>query len=232
MSGAQQITGAVNAYIGGEAADQASRQIQGGARRGLQTWRDIYQGNVGDLNKFVEPGTEAYQRLADLAGPSGELGRKFTVADFLEDPSYKFAMEQGLKAIGASNAGRGGALGGGALKGLERFATGLAGEQFQRSRDYFTGNQLQNYNQLMGLGQMGLNALGTRAQLGQQFGAGAMEQETGIGQAQAAGTLGRARAYQQGITQMGQGASATTPTGIGSTPNQYSSLLGAFGMGS
>src|SRR5512135_2246763 len=94
----------LSSYLSQKAAkDAASQQAQAG-REGLAHWQDLYDRQAADLNPFIQGGTDAYNKMSQLSGPSGALGRKFTMADFYQYPGYQFAVEQGQKALGNTNA--------------------------------------------------------------------------------------------------------------------------------
>ena len=105
-----------------------------------------------------------------------------------QTPGFQFRLGEGLKALERSAAARGTLLTGGTLKGLERYA-----------QDYASGEYEKRVNQLMGLGQLGLGAAGTQAQLGSQYGTNMANLITGQGNAQSAGTIGSGNAWQQGL---------------------------------
>src|SRR4029453_14092195 len=71
-----------------------------------------------------------------------------------QSPGFQFRLGEGLKALEKSAAARGTLLTGGTLKGLQRYAQDFASNEYQN-----------RYNQLLGLGQLGLGygQLGSRA---------------------------------------------------------------------
>ena len=99
---------------------------------------------------------------------------------------YKFAMNQGQRAVTNSAAARGLGKSGAALKGAATFAKGLATDTYKTAFDMANINQTNAYQRLLNLIQVGGNAA---AQTG-TFGANAANQTSqaliGAGNAQAA----------------------------------------------
>jgi hypothetical protein len=62
-----------------------------------------------------------------------------------QDPGYQFRLEQGRKALEASAANRGGLLSGGTLTGLEKFAQGLASQEYGNAYDRALGQNQMAY---------------------------------------------------------------------------------------
>jgi hypothetical protein len=136
-----------------------------------------------------------------MTAGSGYFQKQFNAADLKSGlaPNYDFMLQQGQMANQrAANMG-GGALGGNALQGLNRFTQDYAGNAYQNAFNNFQTQRGNIYNTLAsiaGIGQTGQNAANTAAtnttnaitQLG-----------VGAAGAQAAGTVGSANAYTNAI---------------------------------
>jgi hypothetical protein len=156
-------------------------------------------------------------------GPSGGLfglGVNLpSMEGFEGSPGYQFRLGEGLKALERSAASRGTLLTGGTLKGLERYGQNLASQEYANEyarrlgeTQLGLGAQQQRYGQLMGVGQLGLQAAGQQGALGSQYAGLAGNllggQAQGIGDwltqrgnAAAAGTVGGANAWQNALGQ-------------------------------
>src|SRR5262245_35074807 len=152
-----------------------------------------------------------YEGLRRLLGPGGEK-------ELQQSPGYQFRLGEGLKALQKSAASRGTLLTGGTAKGLERYAQDFASNEYGNRIAQLTGlanldlgAQQQRYGQLLGVSQLGLNAAGQQGVLGSQYAglagsllggqaANVSDLLTGRGNAQAAGTVGGANAWQQGLS--------------------------------
>lgn len=91
-------------------------------------------------------------------------GKQFTGADMESaDPGYKFRLEQGMNALDAGAAARGGVLGGGQIKAAQQYAQDYASGEFQNAwnRDQTNKqNNIDNFYRANGLKQtLGTNVL-------------------------------------------------------------------------
>jgi hypothetical protein len=105
-------------------------------------------------------------------------------------PGYQFRMNEGIKQLERSAASRGTLLTGGTLKGLQRYA-----------QDYASGEYNNRNNQLFGWAGLGMNAAGAQAGQNSQYATTAGDLMTQQGNAQAAGTVGGANAWNQYLQQ-------------------------------
>jgi len=89
---------------------------------------------------------------------TGATEFKLTPEELAKTPGYKFALEEGKRAIEASAAARGGLLSGGAVKAAIRYATGTAdqtymnqakvfGENYDRAEGQFNDNYVRDATQ-------------------------------------------------------------------------------------
>jgi hypothetical protein len=115
-----------------------------------------------DLAPFRAAGLQATEQLSRGTQPGGELTgdvpytppavpayRPFTLADFQQDPSYKFRVAEGLKAIDRSASARGTLLSGRTLKEAQRYGQDAASQEYQAAYGRHTTdyqNQLAGYD--------------------------------------------------------------------------------------
>lgn len=175
------IAGAlISAYASSRQSERAADAMEQGQRRGISAQRGMFNRAL-ELNRpYRESGRRALTALESLAGLSDED------FDISQDPGYQFRMDQGQKAQERGAAARGGLLSGQHSKGLERFAQGLASQEYQ--------NVFSRLSNIAGMGQQA-SGMGSQQAMahGQQLGG----MYSGIGQAQAAGHLGQGQAMQQ-----------------------------------
>ena len=156
---------------------------------------ELPDGRVIDV---VQGGEAGVNRRQWLDGP-GQGGAGGIGTGLETSPGYQFRLGEGLKALERSAASRGTLLTGGTLKGLQRYA-----------QDYASGEYGARVNQLSNLAQLGYGAASGQAGLGSTYAnqAGGLlgQQATNIGDlitqggnAAAAGTIGGANAWQQGL---------------------------------
>lgn len=138
-----QISKAVGAQI------KAIQEAQGGLRGGLsdatgtlrEGQREGYDAAAGGLQDiqgqnapYSQVGQEALYSLASM-GPNQYKRAEFQFDpnNVQMDPGFKFRMDEAMKAINRSAAGRGRLYAGGTLKELQEYAQGLASNEYDRA---------------------------------------------------------------------------------------------------
>ena len=131
----------------------------------------------------------------DAGAGHGSLLKPFGVDDFEADPGYLFRQQEGNKAIENSAAARGMQLSGANLKGLQRFNSGLASQEYGAAFGRDAANKDRAYNYLSGTSGQGLGAAAQTGALGAQASGSMADLMTQGGNAQAAGIVGGANAF-------------------------------------
>lgn len=168
----QAATGAANTQA--NAANQATAAQQAALQQQIALNKPFYEAGVGAVNK--------------LAGGF----------NYQEEPGYAWTLGQGLKAMNATAAARGGLFSGNALAAGQKYGQGLGSTYYQTALD----NYLKQNQFLANLGQNSANATGQNIGA---FGNAQAGNITGAANAQAAGQIGSANAYTNAI---GQGIGA------------------------
>ena len=138
-----------------------------------------------------------------------------TMAALEQTPGYQFTLSQGLQASNNAYAseGLGGSITGGRAgpsgplaAGQAQYATGLASNTFNQQyqnwlagQNFQLGSNLQSYNMLAGLSGAGQNAAANTGQFGSAAVQGATNALLGGAAASAAGVVGAANAWNQGL---------------------------------
>jgi hypothetical protein len=118
----------------------------------------------------------------------------FNMADYTSDPAYQFQLQQGNQAIERSAAARGGLTSGATGKALAQYTTNLANQNYGDAYQRWLQTQNQQYNQAMGLANLGYGA--SSQQSGNAMNAGTsmannlVNAITGAGNARASGYVG------------------------------------------
>lgn len=137
----------------------------------------------------------------------GALNKKFTLADFWDDPitkaSFDFGLAEGTKALGNMAGARGNRNSGAQLKALERFATDYTGTKAGESYNRFYGDQDRTYNRLAGVSGTGQTAATNTAQLGQNSANTISGLISGQGNARGAAAIAGSNAMASGIQNAG-----------------------------
>lgn len=155
-------------------------------------------------------------------GQFGELAQKFDMSSFQADPGYQFRMDEANKALQRSAAARGGLLSGGTLKGLSNLNQNLASQEYQNAYNRFQNDQTTRFNRLATMAGIGQTATNVTGQLGQNYAGSAAELAAQGANAKAAGALGSAQAWNQGINSALQGYQ---------NYNTWNQLMGNLGQG-
>lgn len=112
-----------------------------------------------------------------------------------QDPGYQFRLGEGLGSIESGAAARGTLLTGGTQRALQRYA-----------QDYASGEFGNIFNRNLSLAQLGENAAAGVGNFGANYAANAGNLLTGAGNAQAAGTVGSANAWNGTLGNIGNDA--------------------------
>lgn len=210
------IGGAVIAGRSAErAADTQADAAEDAQRRADETQRYMFDRNIELTEPWREIGEQGLNalRFETLGGdrPDGYAG-------FQESPGYKFALDEGMNALGRSQAARGRSLGGPAMKEAMRFGTGLASQEY--------GNFLGRVSDLAGVGR---SAVSDQVNIGTGYANNVSQNalRTGdiVGQARASGYEGQNAAIQGGLNNvfstlgMAQSGMLGPNPGFGITPN-------------
>lgn len=172
---------AIGASLGGgvdasQAASKAAGMQAESADRALQLQERMFNKQVELQEPWRQAGVNALAKLQ-----SGNIG-------MYEDPSYKFRLGEGLKALDRQAAARGGLISGGALKAAQRYGQDVASQEY--------GNIWNRLASQAGIGQTATNQLAGQAG---QYGTAAGGLMTDAARARASGYVGSANALNQAI---------------------------------
>jgi hypothetical protein len=136
-------------------------------------------------------------------GQYGELAQNFGMAQFQQDPGEQFRQDQALKALDRSAAAHGNLLSGGALKGIIDYSQNAASQEYQNAYNRYNNDQTSKFNKYAALAGIGQTATNMSGQLGAQAAGQMGEYGLQAGNANAAGILGQAAGYNNGLTSLG-----------------------------
>jgi len=159
------------------------------------------------------------------AADYGRYAKDFQMSDFQQDPGYAFRLSEGLKAMNATAAARGGLMSGGALKAGQQYGQDMGSQEYQNAYNRYQTNRSNQLAPLGALTSAGMNAAqntsATNALYGSQMGANsqnyasgqnelsmggqnrASQYLTGGQEAQAAGNMGAQNSMNQGFSNAG-----------------------------
>lgn len=214
--------GAVTGLIGGkqssDAAKSAAQTQADAANNATAAQQAALERQLALQAPFTTAGTTSVNQLSAMTQPGGALTREFAYGPFNynqnTDPGTQFRLQQGLNAMNATAAARGGLISGNALKAGQDYG------QAQGSQEYGAAfnRYLQNYANAQNTFQLNRNNLIDPLKFLTNIGqAGASNQAANVGSfgsSQAANTMGAANALASGQ--------------VGSA-NAYNSALGGIG---
>lgn len=191
--------------LGASSAKSAAKAQTKAADAQAQVQREMYEQTREDLSPWRESGQTANQAANAMLG----LGAAPTVDgqqwSFETSPGYTFNLQQGMNALDASAATRGGLLSGATLKAAQEYGAGLASNEYWNT-----------YNALAGQSTVGQNAAAQTGSAAGQAASGISNALANAGNATAAGYTGTANALSGA---MGNALGAY----------QYSTLLNKLG---
>jgi len=199
-TGATLGLGLGSALNSSRASGQAAQTQADAANRVADLQKSQFEQQMALQEPYRQAGLTGQNRLMELLGLGGnagaagygKYGRDFSMADYQADPGYAFRLSEGMKQLGHSAAGRGGAISGQTMKGIQDYAQNSASQEynnaFQRYQQNRT-NQLQPLGNLMASGQSAASNQGSAAG---NYGTNAGNAYMAAGQAIGAGQIGQA----------------------------------------
>lgn len=188
----------LGSVLGASSAKKAANVQADASREGLALQREMFQQGREDLAPWREAGGESLGML--MSGiRDGSLTEGPNPENFRTDPGYQFRLGEGMRAVEGSAAARGILQSGGTLKGINRYAQGVADQGYN---DWFNREravQGDRYNRIAGVAGTGQAAVTTGVQQGQNFGNAGAQSLANIGQARASGYAGQNQAIQGGL---------------------------------
>lgn len=193
---------------------------------------------LGVYQPYSQAGLAGQNQLLNYLGIGGGSGPnygKFATAEFTPqafaanlDPGYAFRMKEGLKAVDAQAAARGGLISGAALKASQRFGQDMASQEYNNAFNRYQTirqNTLAPYQQLQGVG---LTTAGQMANVLGEYGTRATGAYGGYGSA--AG--GAYSAYGNNAANLQTGRGQMINSALGNYGNQVTGALTGYGNAS
>jgi hypothetical protein len=204
---AQAAISVAGSLMGGRAARSAARRQEAAAREANRLLGQTQEANYADLSPYRDIGAGATGRLAALLGVGGsaedprygELTRRFSMADYEEDPGLAFRREQGEQAINRNALARGRFNSGAALRELQRYNSGLASQEFGNAFERWRAQSADIAGRLGGASGIGQRAVESgnadRTNIRGQMAGNLI----GIGNAQAGARIASTNALNSGL---------------------------------
>jgi hypothetical protein len=168
-----------SALLGGKGAKKAAKAQSQSADKAIAAWERQNAVARADLAPWREAGGKAIGGGWDMLQPG---------YDHTTSPGYQFRLDEGLRAVENSAAARGILQSGGTLKGIDRYAEGMA-----------AGDYGDRFNRMMSIASGGQQAATSTGAFGQQSAQNIGNLLTQQGNAKASGYMGQANAWSQGL---------------------------------
>ena len=205
MPAAIPIAIVAGAAISGGMAASASKKAAAIQARSADRAADLqyeqYMQTREDQAPWREAGGAALSQLSGGLVPGGEYSRKFTMADYEQDPGYQFRLSEGQKGIQAAAGARGGRYSGATLKALSRFNSDQASQEFNNAYNRYQNDVSSRFNRLASVAGLGQTATNQVAAAGQNYANQAGQAIQNAGAARASGYVGSANAIGSAIGQ-------------------------------
>jgi hypothetical protein len=209
--------------------------------------KEVLGKQEGAYNPYQEAGLEGQNKLREFLGLGPNTGTanygKYSSAEFTpeafaanQDPGYAFRIKEGLKALDAQSAARGGLISGAALKATTRFGQDAASQEYQNAFNRFQTMRQSTLAPYQSLQGVGMNAAGGLSNAAGNYGTNAMGAYGGYGSAasNAYGNYGNAAGSAYGALGTGLynatgNAGGAINSAYGNYGNQVTGALTGFG---
>lgn len=193
VAGGASLLGSAMSSNASKSAAQTQQQASQAAIAEQQREFNVQQQN---LQPYLQSGQQGLNQLnAALPG----LTQSFNPSDLQNYPGYQFQLQQGNLAINNQNASRGLLNSGATLKDLVNYNQGLAGTTYNNAFNQYQTQQTNTFNKLAAVAGIGQAATQQANSAAQNLGTNVANLQVGAGNAAAAGQIGSANAWNQGI---------------------------------
>lgn len=183
-----------------QSAKDAASQEAGALGGAITTAQNTLTQQVAAQKPYLDAGTSALTTLNAGLQPGGQYNRAFTMADAQNMPAYQFALQQGTDAIRNASAAGGLSLSTADIQSQGKFAENTAAQfQQQAFNQWLSQNNLSlgTLQNMVATGQVSTNQLQNALA---QAGVNTETLQKNIGETEAAGTVGSAKALASGQT--------------------------------
>lgn len=217
-----------SAYMSSQASKSAAQTQADAANNATAMQQDALNRQLALQQPFTTAGTTAVNQLSAMTQPGGAATKDFAYSPFQyqADPGYAFRMKEGLNAMNATAAARGGLISGNALKAGQVYGQEMGSQEYGNAFNRY----LQNYANAQNTFQLNRNNLLDPLKFLTNIGqAGASNQAANVGSfgsSQAANTMGAANAQAAG--QVGSANAYANAIGQGVGMYQMNNMLNRF----
>lgn len=184
VGGGSLLSGGAQAYIQGEAAEDASYAQKQAAQMSIDEQRRQFDAIQALLKPYVEAGAPALGQQQALLGLSGDVAQQNAIAGIASSPELANLIGQGENALLQNASATGGLRGGNTQAALAQFRPQMLNQLIQ-----------QRYANLGGLTSLGQQSAAMQGTAGMQTGQAIAQQFGAMGQARAGEALAKGQAW-------------------------------------
>jgi hypothetical protein len=203
------------ALLSSQASKSAASTQADAANNATAANQQALQQQMAMTEPWRTQGETALNQLSTMTQPGGELTKNFNYGPFdynqNTDPGTQFRLEQGLKAMNATAAARGGLISGNALKAGQDYGQAQGSQEYQNAFNRY----LQNYSNAQNTFQLNRNNL-----------VQPLEFLSGQGQASATNTASNIGATAANNAALATGAANASAAGQIGSANAFSNAIG------
>jgi hypothetical protein len=187
-----------SAVIGGVASKSAADTQAQAGQASIAAQQGMFDTTQKNIAPTIAAGTNA---LGQIGQQQDYFNHQFGPADLKAGlaPNYDFMRTQGLVAANNAAGVSGAIAGGNAQQGGINYAENYAGNAYQNAFNNYQTQKNDIFNRLSSIASLGANSAVGQGTIGANVGSNIGNTITGIGNAQAGGTVGAANAITGGV---------------------------------
>jgi len=192
------MTGAAiigSSLIGSNAASNAGADQAAASSHAADLQNQQYQQTRQDQMPWLQAGASALSKLTPLA----ENYTPFDYNAMTADPGYAFRLSEGQKALDSQAAARGGLISGNALRAAVGYGQDMGSQEYQNAFNRYQSQRAAQLAPLQSLAGVGQTTAANLGAAGQTAASTAGNYLTSGAAANAAGQVGAANAYSNGL---------------------------------
>jgi len=185
-----------SSLLGSSAAKSAGDTQAAAANNAAQLQNEQFQQTRQDQMPFLQAGQRALGKLEGAVDYT-----PFGMSQFQQDPGYAFRLSEGQKALDNQAAARGGLISGNALRAATAYGQNMGSQEYTNAFNRYQLERAAKLNPLQSLAGVGQTTATNLGQAGAANAGAVGNYLTGSAAANAAGQVGQANAFGQGVSQ-------------------------------
>jgi hypothetical protein len=184
-----------SSLFGSSSSKSAADTQAAAANNAAQLQNEQFQQTRQDQMPFLQAGQRALGKLEGAVDYT-----PFGMSQFQQDPGYAFRLSEGQKALDNQAAARGGLISGNALRAATAYGQNMGSQEYTNAFNRYQTERAAKLNPLQSLAGVGQTSAAILGQAGAANAGAVGNYLTGGAAAQAAGQVGSANAFGQGVS--------------------------------